>query len=64
MVQQLGLLLSGQQPEPGGVDSDDGLGIFLFFVGSVSAVMGWAWLSNRKQHKRYKVQRRRILQDL
>lgn len=54
-VQQLGLLASGQQPDPGGVDSDDGLGIFLFFLGSTAAVMGWAWLSNRKRSKRYKV---------
>jgi hypothetical protein len=54
-VQQLGLLASGQTPEPGGVDSDDGLGIFLFFLGSTAAVMGWAWLSNRKRSKRYKV---------
>lgn len=54
-VQQLGLLVSGQQPEPGGMDSDDGLGIFLFFFASVSAVMGWAWLSNRKRSKRFKV---------
>lgn len=54
-VQQLGLLMSGQQPEPGGVDEDDGLGIFLFFAASVAAVMGWAWLSNRKRSKRYKV---------
>lgn len=54
-VQQLGLLASGQQPEPGGVDGDDGLGIFLFFLGSTAAVMGWAWLSNRKRSKRYKV---------
>jgi len=54
-VQQLGLLCAGQQPEPGGVDSEDGMGIFLFFCGSVAAVMGWAFVSDRKRHTRYKV---------
>jgi hypothetical protein len=54
-VQQLGLLMSGQQPEPGGVDADDGFGIFMFFLASVAGVMGWAWFSNHKRSKRYKV---------
>lgn len=54
-VQQLGLLMSGQQPEPGGVDEEDGLGIFLFFLVGVIAVGGWAWHSDRKRSKRYKV---------
>eukprot|EP00879_Flechtneria_rotunda_P006550 GHRR01006883.1.p1 GENE.GHRR01006883.1~~GHRR01006883.1.p1 ORF type:complete len:394 (+),score=102.81 GHRR01006883.1:191-1372(+) len=53
-VQQLGLLLAGHQPEPSGVDADDGLGIFAFFCATVAAVMGWAWFSNRRHRQRFK----------
>lgn len=54
-VHQLGMLLSGQQPEPSTVDSEDGWGIFMFFCATVAAVVGWSWHSNRKQQTRYKV---------
>lgn len=54
-VHQLGLLLAGQHPDPPGVDSDDALGIFLFFACGTAAVMAWGWLSNRARSKRFKV---------
>jgi hypothetical protein len=54
-VQQLGLLLAGQEPDASGVDAEDGIGIFAFFCVSVAAVMGWSWFANKRQKARFQV---------
>lgn len=56
-VHEVGLALSGQAPphHAGGDDNMDGWAIFGFFALVVSSVLGWGWISSRRQKKRYQV---------
>ncbi|KAF8071290.1 hypothetical protein HT031_001373 [Scenedesmus sp. PABB004] len=53
-VQQVGQLCNGLTPDSGGVDGEDGAGIFLFFCACIAAVVGWGWWSSRRSAARFK----------